>query len=92
MRLVFYLYYFWILPKILITFKFSSLGYNIFGFFNQRFLIELYYNKYISGIILKLGGQTTKVMDKGSVELFGPFGLEKNLTNLSKNISSLELE
>jgi NADH-ubiquinone oxidoreductase chain 5 len=76
-------------PKLLIKFKLSNLGYNIFSFFNQRFLIELFYNKYISGIILKLGGQTTKVMDKGSIELFGPYGLEKRLTSLSKFIGSL---
>src|SRR6201995_1118544 len=78
------------LPKILISFKFSRLGYNIFGFFNQRFLIELFYNKYITGLVLKLGGQTTKVIDKGSVELLGPYGLEKGLINLSRNIVSLD--
>jgi NADH-ubiquinone oxidoreductase chain 5 len=76
-------------PKLLIKFKLSSAGYNIFSFFNQRFLIELFYNRYISGIVLKLGGQTTKIMDKGSIELFGPYGLEKILTNLSKFIGSL---
>src|SRR5947209_9028736 len=78
------------LPKILISFKLSRLGYNIFGFFNQRFLIELFYNKYITGLVLKLGGQTTKVIDKGSVELLGPFGLEKGLITLSRNIASLD--
>jgi NADH-ubiquinone oxidoreductase chain 5 len=78
------------LPKSLIQFKFSRLGYNIFGFFNQRFLIELFYNKYITDNILKLGGQTTKILDKGSIELLGPFGLEKGLINLSRNISSLD--
>ena len=76
-------------PKLLITFKFSKLGYNIFGFFNQRFLIELFYNNYITGIVLKLGGQTTKIIDKGSVELLGPYGLEKGLLNLSNNINNL---
>jgi len=79
-----------LLPKILLFFKFSSFGYNIFSFFNQRFLIELFYNKYVTGLILKLGGQTTKVIDKGSVELLGPYGLEKGLVNLSKNIASLD--
>ena len=78
-----------IFPKFLLTFKFSKLGYNIFGFFNQRFLIELFYNNYITGIILKLGGQTTKIIDKGSVELLGPYGLEKGLLNLSNNINNL---
>ena len=76
-------------PKLLISFKFSSSGYNIFSFFNKRFFVELFYNKYITGVVLKLGGQTTKVMDKGLVELIGPYGLEKNLINLSRNINNL---
>ena len=78
------------LPKLLIRFKFSRFGYNIFSFFNKRFLIELFYNKYVTDLVLKLGGQTTKVIDKGSVELLGPFGLEKGLINLSKSIASLD--
>jgi len=77
-------------PKSLISFKFSRLGYNIFGFFNQRFFIELLYNKYITGMVFKFGGQTTQVIDKGSVELLGPYGLENSLTILSKNIASLD--
>jgi NADH-ubiquinone oxidoreductase chain 5 len=77
-------------PKILVKFKLNKMGYNIFSFFNQRFYIELLYNKYITGLILKLGGQTTKILDKGSVELLGPFGLEKGLLSLSNNISTLD--
>jgi NADH-ubiquinone oxidoreductase chain 5 len=78
------------LPLVLIKFKFTRLGYNIFSFFNQRFLLELFYNKYITGLVLKLGGQTSKVLDKGSVELLGPYGLEKGLVTLSRNIASLD--
>jgi NADH-ubiquinone oxidoreductase chain 5 len=77
-------------PGVLSKFKLTRIGYNIFSFFNQRFLIELFYNNYITNFILKLGGQTTKVIDKGSVELLGPFGLEKSLLSLSKSISSLD--
>ena len=76
-------------PKLIIKFKLSSFGYNIFSFFNQRFLIEMYYNKYISGVILYLGSQTTKIMDKGSIEKFGPFGLENTVINISKSINML---
>src|SRR5204862_430940 len=50
--------------KLLINFKFSNLGYNIFSLFNQRFLIELFYIKYMSDIILKLVGQLTKIIYK----------------------------
>jgi NADH-ubiquinone oxidoreductase chain 5 len=75
--------------NLLIIFKFSRFGYNIFGFFNQRFYIELVYNKYITGKILELGGQTTKFLDKGIIEELGPYGLEKNIVNLSYNINKL---
>jgi NADH-ubiquinone oxidoreductase chain 5 len=77
-------------PKLLIYFKYTKIGYSIFSFFNLRFLIELFYNKYITDYILKLGGQTTKIIDKGSVELLGPYGLEKSLGNLSSSLSKLD--
>jgi NADH-ubiquinone oxidoreductase chain 5 len=79
-----------LLPNKLINFKLSRIGYNIFGFFNQRFLIEFFYNKYITNKVLKIGGETTKIIDKGSIEYLGPFGLEVGLVNLSKNISMLD--
>jgi NADH-ubiquinone oxidoreductase chain 5 len=77
-------------PSLIVSFKFTRFGYNLFGFFNQRFLIDMFYNKFITGLILRLGGQTTRILDKGSIELIGPFGLEKGLLVLSKNIASLE--
>ena len=78
------------ISKPLIYFKLSGIGYNIFSFFSQRFLVELFYNKLITDSMLKLGGQTTKVIDKGSIELIGPYGLEKGLVALSRNISKLD--
>ena len=77
------------LPKLLIKFKFTRFGYNTFSFFNQRFYLELFYNKYIIEGVLKLGGQTTKSLDKGSVEYLGPYGLEEALISLSNNINKL---
>src|SRR5436309_2885744 len=41
------------LPESLINFKFSRFGYNIFGFFNHRFLVEMLYNKYITNLRVK---------------------------------------
>lgn len=78
-----------IFPILLIKFKFSKIGYITYSFFNQRFFIELFYNRYITNIALLLGGQTTKFIDKGSVELVGPYGLELILLNLSKSINKL---
>ena len=78
------------LPKIIVSFKLSRIGYNIFSLFNLRFLIELFYNKFITEFVFKLGGQTTKILDKGSIELIGPYGLEVGLINMSKNLSKLD--
>jgi NADH-ubiquinone oxidoreductase chain 5 len=76
--------------KFIMQFKYSQIGYNVFSLFNQRFFLELFYNKFISEFIFKLGGQTTKILDKGSVEYIGPYGLEIGLQSLSKNISRLD--
>ena len=76
-------------PNIILNFKLSFLGISIYGFFNQRFLIEYFYNRYITNLVLKLGGQTTKILDKGSIEILGPYGLEKFLVSLSKSINKL---
>jgi NADH-ubiquinone oxidoreductase chain 5 len=79
-----------IYTRSIIEFKYTKFGYNIFSLFNQRFFIELFYNKYISENVLKLGGQTTKVLDKGSVEYIGPYGLEILLLYISNKISKLD--
>lgn len=77
------------MPNTISNFKLSNLGYYIYGFFNQRFLVEFFYNKYIVNSVLEIGGQTTKVLDKGSIESIGPYGFNVILTKVSKIISSL---
>ena len=74
--------------KFLIDLKFTRFGYYIFGFFSQRFFIEMFYNKFIVTTVLNLGGQTTKMLDKGVIELVGPLGIEKFLIKCSKFITS----
>jgi NADH-ubiquinone oxidoreductase chain 5 len=77
------------MPNSVTNFKLSNIGYYIFGFFNQRFLIEYFYNKYITNTVLDIGGQTTKILDKGSIEWIGPYGIGLSLQKISKTISSL---
>ena len=77
------------MPNVISNFKLSNLGYYVFGFFNQRFLVEFFYNKFIVNSVLDIGGQTTKVLDKGSIESVGPYGFGIILTKSSKIISSL---
>lgn len=75
-------------PELILSFKLTKLSYSIFGFFNQKGLIDMFYNKFIVNLVLTLGGQTTRILDKGVIELVGPLGLEQGLVKLSKAISS----
>lgn len=77
------------IPNTISSFKLSNLGYYVFGFFNQRFLLEYFYNKFIVNTVLRIGGKTTKVLDKGSIEWVGPYGMGVVLTTISKIISNL---
>jgi len=71
-----------------IIYNIKYLGFNnVYSYFNQRLFIELFYNKFISGNILNLGSQTTKILDKGSVEYIGPYGLEILLLKISNKLS-----
>ena len=54
--------------QLLLNLKLEKLGIITFGFFNQRLLIEMLYNKFIVNSILDFGGHTTKILDKGSIE------------------------
>lgn len=75
--------------ELIIGMKLSRLGYIIFGFFNQRFLIEYFYSEFVTKLTLNLGGQISNNLDNGSIEYIGPYGLEVGLINISKNIVSL---
>ena len=77
-------------PKILIFKKYTRVWYNIFSFISLRFYIELIYNKYITNLVLKLGGQVVRIIDKGFAEAFGPYGLERVFLKLSKNVILLQ--
>lgn len=75
--------------ELIVGIKLSRLGYIIFGFFNQRFLIEYFYNNFVTKLTLNLGRQTSNILDLGSIELIGPYGIERMLIHSSKNIVSL---
>jgi NADH-ubiquinone oxidoreductase chain 5 len=73
----------------IVQFKYSKLGYNIYSLFNLRFYIELYYY-YIYNYIFKLGSDTTKILDRGSVEYIGPYGLEISLIYTGNKAAKLD--
>ncbi|BDI12871.1 NADH dehydrogenase subunit 5 (mitochondrion) [Phanerochaete sordida] len=83
-----YLYHYQ--PNFIINLTETSLGREIYTFLNGKYLFDVVYNNYIIGGGLKLGYIISKVLDRGVIELIGPYGLANVLTNTGINISKLD--
>nr|YP_010192441.1 NADH dehydrogenase subunit 5 [Amanita sinensis]QZN08178.1 NADH dehydrogenase subunit 5 [Amanita sinensis] len=77
-------------PEFIIGLTDSSLGRKIYSFLNGKYYFDVIYNHYIVSAGLKLGYTISKQIDRGSIELLGPYGLAKTITNTGINISKLD--
>lgn len=68
----------------------NRLGYAVYAFLNSKYHFDVLYNKYIIGAALSLGLTTTKVLDKGVIEMIGPFGLSESLYQSSNKVALLD--
>jgi NADH-ubiquinone oxidoreductase chain 5 len=68
----------------------TNLGRNLYTFLNGKYFIDIIYNNYIINEGLKLSYNISKLLDKGVIELIGPYGLSSSLTNTGINISKLD--
>lgn len=77
-------------PNFLVELTSSPFGRSIYQFFNGKYLIDIIYNNYIIGGGLTLGYNITKILDRGVIELVGPYGLSSVLSNTGTNIAKLD--
>lgn len=68
----------------------SDLGKRVYTFFNAKWYFDAVVNHYVIGKALALGGITSKVLDRGAIELLGPFGLTSSLYGGSHTIARLD--
>lgn len=73
--------------QVMIEFTDLSFFRKLYTFFNGKYLIDIIYNNYIIGGGLKLGYTIAKILDRGVIEVVGPFGISDFLFNTGKNIS-----
>ena len=85
----FYLYFFQF--KFFYQIKTSPLGLYFYNFLNRKWYFDKIYYEFINQHILKIGYHFTyKMIDKGLIELCGPFGLITIFSFLSKQISLIQ--
>ena len=68
----------------------GNLGKRIYTFFNAKWYFDAIINHYIIDKGLNLGLITAKVLDRGAIELLGPFGLTNSLSSGSQQIAKLD--
>lgn len=87
---VFAVYLYHVVPLYTIRLTHSPLGNAMYKFFNGKWLFDVVINRYIIGGGLRLGYVISKVVDRGLIELFGPFGFSTVLTNAGKSVSNYD--
>lgn len=80
-----YLYH--INPEFIIGLTNSKLGTQFYTFLNGKYFFDNVYNNYIVALGLKLGYTISKVLDRGVIELVGPYGLSSALNKTALSIS-----
>jgi len=81
------LYLYHVNPEFIISLTNNYLGRQIYTFLNGKYFFDVIYNHYIIASGLKIGYNISKFLDKGVVELIGPYGLASTLNKLALNIS-----
>ncbi len=84
---IFYKNYF----EILFYLKMSSLGYFFYNFLNRKWFFDKLYQEIIGQNILKYSYFITyKLIDKGFLEIFGPYGITNFIYKLSLSLSKIQ--
>lgn len=77
-------------PITLLELTENTLGRKIYFFLSGKYYFDSLYNSYVNSKGLQLGYSISKILDRGIIELIGPFGLSYTLNNSAQNISKLD--
>ena len=84
------LYFYNVLPTVLISLTENKLGRALYKFFNGKYFFDVVYNAYITNASLVTGYNISKILDRGLVEMVGPYGFSNSLHSTSQNIAKLD--
>ena len=85
-----YFYHFGGQPQFLVSLTNNNLLIKLYAFFNGKYYFDVLYNHFLVSKGMKLGYKISKEIDRGAIELIGPYGLSNNLYNTGINIAKLD--
>jgi NADH-ubiquinone oxidoreductase chain 5 len=68
----------------------KSIAIYLYSFFNGKYYFDVIYNHFLVSKGFKLGYKISKEIDRGAIELIGPYGLSNNFYNSAINIAKLD--
>ena len=77
-------------PELINNISNTLIGRKLYNIFNSKYYFDIIYNHYIINKGFKLGYAISKQIDRGVIELVGPYGLSNSIVNTAKNISKLD--
>nr|YP_009739461.1 NADH dehydrogenase subunit 5 [Tricholoma saponaceum]QIC20305.1 NADH dehydrogenase subunit 5 [Tricholoma saponaceum] len=77
-------------PEVIINLTETNIGKKIYSFLNGKYFFDVIYNHFIVSAGLQTGYSISKQIDRGAIELLGPYGLTNTLTNTGMNIAKLD--
>jgi NADH-ubiquinone oxidoreductase chain 5 len=77
-------------PELIIHLTNNSFYIKIYKFLNGKYYFDILYNHYMISKGFKLSYKISKEIDKGVIELLGPYGFSNTLTNTGINIARLD--
>jgi NADH-ubiquinone oxidoreductase chain 5 len=77
-------------PEILISLTDNKLGRKLYSFLNGKYYFDVIYNHYVVSQGLRVGYKISKEIDRGAIELLGPYGLTNTFINTGVNIAKLD--
>jgi len=83
--LAIYLYH--VNPEFIIGLTNNNLGRQLYTFLNSKYFFDVIYNNFFIARGLKLGYTISKFLDRGVIELVGPYGLSSALNKTALSIS-----
>lgn len=84
------IYMYHLQPMFLINITNSKLGRNLYAFLNGKYYFDVIYNQFFISAGLKLGYTISKEIDRGAIELLGPYGLSNYLYKTGINLAKLD--
>nr|QYC35762.1 NADH dehydrogenase subunit 5 [Apophysomyces elegans] len=77
-------------PLFTISLTENTLGRTLYRLLNQKYWFDNIYNNLVLSKLLNFGYTTNKTLDRGVIELVGPYGLVNVFKNASSKIRSLD--